>query len=144
VNLPHISSPASPFALRPLHSWTFSLRRECPDANPTKPASAIRSTFTRQSEFYTRPTTSPLTAAPFGIKTSRFRSRWANVVETIFEKTFIDGNADNELHGLQTMSIALGEGAMVEFTLQQPSKYPFLTHSFGDADLGAIGAFVAK
>jgi nitrite reductase (NO-forming) len=67
-----------------------------------------------------------------------------HVVGTIFEKAFIDGNPANELHGLQTMSIAPGEGAMVEFTVQARSKYPFLTHSFGDADLGAIGAFLAK
>jgi nitrite reductase (NO-forming) len=67
-----------------------------------------------------------------------------HVVGTILDKAFVDGNPDNELHGLQTISIAPGEGAMVEFTVQQPSRYPFLTHSFGDADLGAIGAFIAK
>jgi nitrite reductase (NO-forming) len=67
-----------------------------------------------------------------------------HVVGTIFERAFVDGNPDNELHGLQTMAIAPGEGAMLEFTVRQPSKYPFLTHSFGDADLGAMGAFVAK
>jgi nitrite reductase (NO-forming) len=67
-----------------------------------------------------------------------------HVVGTIFEKAFTDGNPDNELHGLQTMSIAPGDGAMAEFTVQQPSRYPFLTHSFGDADLGAMGAFVAR
>jgi nitrite reductase (NO-forming) len=67
-----------------------------------------------------------------------------HVVGTIFEKAFVDGNPANELHGLQTISIAPGEGAMVQFTVQQPSHYPFLTHSFGDADLGAMGAFLAK
>lgn len=67
-----------------------------------------------------------------------------HVVGTIFEKAFTDGNPDNELHGLQTMAIAPGEGAVVEFTVSEPSRYPFLTHSFGDADLGAMGAFVAK
>jgi nitrite reductase (NO-forming) len=67
-----------------------------------------------------------------------------HVVGTIFDKGFIDGNPANELHGLQTISIAPGEGAMVEFTVQQASRYPFLTHSFGDADLGAIGAFAAR
>ena len=67
-----------------------------------------------------------------------------HVVGTILDRAFVDGNPDNELHGLQTMSIAPGDGAMAEFTVQQPSRYPFLTHSFGDADLGAMGAFVAK
>lgn len=67
-----------------------------------------------------------------------------HVIGTIFDKAWIDGNPDNELHGLQTMAIAPGEGAMVEFTVQQTGRYPFVTHSFGDADLGAMGAFVAK
>lgn len=67
-----------------------------------------------------------------------------HVVGTIFQKAFVDGNPANELHGLQTMSVAPGEGAMVQFTVEQPSHYPFLTHSFGDADLGAMGAFVAR
>lgn len=67
-----------------------------------------------------------------------------HVVGTIFDKAFVDGNPANQLRGLQTMSIAPGEGAMVQFTVHEPSHYPFLTHSFGDADLGAMGAFVAK
>ena len=67
-----------------------------------------------------------------------------HVIGTIFDKAWVDGNPDNELHGLQTMAIAPGEGAMVEFTVQQDGRYPFVTHSFGDADLGAMGAFTAK
>lgn len=67
-----------------------------------------------------------------------------HVIGTIFDRAWIDGNPDNELHGLQTMSIAPGEGALVEFTVQQAGRYPFVTHSFGDADLGAMGAFIAK
>lgn len=67
-----------------------------------------------------------------------------HVIGTIFDKAWIDGNPDNELHGLQTMAIAPGEGAMVEFTVQQGGRYPFVTHSFGDADLGAMGAFAAQ
>lgn len=66
-----------------------------------------------------------------------------HVIGTIFDRAWVDGNPDNELHGLQTMSVAPGEGAMVEFTVQQAGRYPFVTHSFGDADLGAMGAFVA-
>lgn len=67
-----------------------------------------------------------------------------HVIGTIFDKAFVDGNPANELHGLQTMAIAPGEGALLEFTVQQAGRYPFVTHSFGDADLGAMGAFVAK
>jgi nitrite reductase (NO-forming) len=67
-----------------------------------------------------------------------------HVIGTIFDRAWTDGNPGNELHGLQTMSIAPGEGALVEFTVQQAGRYPFVTHSFGDADLGAMGAFIAK
>lgn len=67
-----------------------------------------------------------------------------HVVGTIFDRAFIDGNPHNELRGLQTISVPPGDGVMAEFTVQQPSKYPFLTHSFGDADAGAMGYFQAK
>jgi nitrite reductase (NO-forming) len=67
-----------------------------------------------------------------------------HVVGTIFDRAFIDGNPANELHGLQTMPVPPGDGAMVEFTVHQRSRYPFLTHSFGDADDGAMGFFAAS
>jgi nitrite reductase (NO-forming) len=66
-----------------------------------------------------------------------------HVIGTIFDKAYVDGNPANELHGLQTMAVAPGDGSMVEFTVQQAGRYPFVTHSFGDADLGAMGAFQA-
>lgn len=67
-----------------------------------------------------------------------------HVIGTIFDRAWVDGNPDNELHGLQTMPVAPGDAALVEFTVQQAGRYPFVTHSFGDADLGAMGAFIAK
>lgn len=67
-----------------------------------------------------------------------------HVVGTIFQTAYVGGNPANALHGLQTMAIAPGDGAMLEFTVQQAGRYPFVTHSFGDADLGAMGAFVAQ
>jgi nitrite reductase (NO-forming) len=66
-----------------------------------------------------------------------------HVIGTIFDKAYVDGNPANELHGLQTMAVAPGDGAVMEFTVQQAGRYPFVTHSFGDADLGAMGAFQA-
>jgi hypothetical protein len=62
----------------------------------------------------------------------------------IFDTVYVAGNPQNALHGLQTVAIAPGDGALAEFTVQQASKYPFVTHSFGDADLGAMGAFQAQ
>lgn len=67
-----------------------------------------------------------------------------HVIGTVLATAYIAGNPDNVLHGLQTMAIAPGDGGIVEFTVQQAGRYPFVTHSFGDADLGAMGAFVAS
>lgn len=66
-----------------------------------------------------------------------------HVIGTVMERTYTGGNPDNLLHGLQTVAIAPGDGAMTEFTVHQAGRYPFVTHSFGDADLGAMGAFKA-
>jgi nitrite reductase (NO-forming) len=67
-----------------------------------------------------------------------------HVIGTIFAKAYVGGNPANGLSGLQTLTIAPGDGAMAEFTVQQNGRYPFVTHQFGDADLGAIGAFLAQ
>jgi nitrite reductase (NO-forming) len=64
-----------------------------------------------------------------------------HVIGTIFDEAYVGGNPSNVLHGLQTIAVAPGDGAVVQFTVQQTSRYPFVTHSFGDADLGAMGAF---
>ena len=67
-----------------------------------------------------------------------------HVVGTLFQKSYVDGNPQNVSTGLQTLSIPPGGGAVAEFTVLQPGVYPFVTHAFGDADAGAMGAFAAK
>lgn len=63
-----------------------------------------------------------------------------HVIGTVFETVYVGGNPSNAFHGLQTAAIAPGDGAVAEFTVHQTGRYPFVTHSFGDADLGAMGA----
>jgi hypothetical protein len=46
--------------------------------------------------------------------------------------------------GLQTAAVPPGGGAVVDFTVQQAGMYPVVTHSFGDADAGALGLFKAS
>lgn len=65
-----------------------------------------------------------------------------HVIGTVMDTTYTGGNPANVLHGLQTVAIAPGDGAVTEFSAHQAGRYPFVTHSFGDADLGAMGAFV--
>jgi len=64
-----------------------------------------------------------------------------HVIGSIFDVAYTGGNPANVLHGLQTLAIAPGDGALAEFKVQQAGRFPFVTHSFGDADLGAMGAF---
>src|SRR5450755_4328084 len=66
-----------------------------------------------------------------------------HVVGTILSRVLVDGNPANQLVGLQTAAIPPGGGAVVEFTVQQAGTYPVVTHSFGDADAGALGLFKA-
>jgi nitrite reductase (NO-forming) len=67
-----------------------------------------------------------------------------HVVGTIFNRVLIDGNPANALVGLQTVAIPPGGGAIADFTVRQAGTYPFVTHSFGDADAGALGLFKAS
>ncbi|MDQ2993112.1 MAG: hypothetical protein M3R30_09885 [Candidatus Eremiobacteraeota bacterium] len=64
-----------------------------------------------------------------------------HVIGTIMDTVYVGGNPANVLRGLQTVAIAPGDGAVGEFTSRQAGHYPFVTHSFGDADLGAMGSF---
>jgi nitrite reductase (NO-forming) len=66
-----------------------------------------------------------------------------HVVGTLLNRVLVDGNPANQFTGMQTVSIPPGGGAVVEFTVQQAGKYPVVTHSFGDADEGALGIFNA-
>jgi nitrite reductase (NO-forming) len=67
-----------------------------------------------------------------------------HVIGTIADRAYVGGNPDNLLRGLQTIAVPPGDGAVFEFMVRQAGHYPFVTHSFGDADLGAMGAFQAS
>jgi nitrite reductase (NO-forming) len=67
-----------------------------------------------------------------------------HVVGTIFDKVYYNGNPKNVMYGMQSMSIGPGDGAVVEFTVEEPGNYPFVNHSFGHASHGAVGLFHAE
>jgi nitrite reductase (NO-forming) len=62
-----------------------------------------------------------------------------HVIGTMFDKTFADGNPANVEYGLQTYNIAPGGGAMFELNIPDAGLYPFVTHAFAYAGLGAVG-----
>jgi nitrite reductase (NO-forming) len=67
-----------------------------------------------------------------------------HVVGTIFDKVYVNGGPKNELTGLQSVTIGPGDGAVVEFTLDEPGQYPFVNHAFGHAGHGAVGVLHAS
>jgi len=70
-------------------------------------------------------------------------SKWSafHVIGTVFDTTHIEGTVG---HDSQTVNLAPSQGGWVEFTLDQPGNYPFVTHSFGDMVKGAAGMFSAS
>ncbi len=67
-----------------------------------------------------------------------------HVIGTIFDKVWLDGNPHNELQGLQAVYLGPACGAIVEFVIPEKGRYTFVDHSFADAEMGAIGQFLAE
>jgi nitrite reductase (NO-forming) len=71
-----------------------------------------------------------------------FRSDF-HVVGAVFDRVYPDGNPRNVLEKVQTQSIPAGGGAVFETVFENDASgeglYPFVTHSFADAEKGAVG-----
>jgi nitrite reductase (NO-forming) len=70
-------------------------------------------------------------------------SKWSafHVIGTVFDRAVVENTA---FHDSQTMSLAPSQGGYAEFTLDEPGKYPFVTHAFGDMAKGAAGMLQAS
>jgi len=64
-----------------------------------------------------------------------------HVIGALFSHVEMDGNPANAQGMRQTVEVAPGGGALVEFTFAEPGTYPFVTHKFSDASKGATGMF---
>lgn len=66
-----------------------------------------------------------------------------HVVGAVFDRVYPDGNPRNVLEKVQTVSIPAGGGAVFETIFEEGASgeglYPFVTHSFADAEKGAVG-----
>ena len=71
-----------------------------------------------------------------------FRSDF-HVVGAVFDRVYPDGNPRNVLEKVQTVTIPAGGGAVFETIFEKGASgeglYPFVTHSFADAEKGAVG-----
>ncbi|HVE34170.1 MAG TPA: multicopper oxidase domain-containing protein [Gemmatimonadaceae bacterium] len=66
-----------------------------------------------------------------------------HVVGAVFDRVYPDGNPKHVLEGVQTYGIPAGGGAVFEAVFAKDASgeglYPFVTHSFADAEKGAVG-----
>jgi nitrite reductase (NO-forming) len=67
-----------------------------------------------------------------------------HVVGAIFDRVCVNANPRNELFGMQSVTIGPGDGACVEFTLDEPGAYAAVNHAFGHASQGAIAILQAS
>jgi nitrite reductase (NO-forming) len=67
-----------------------------------------------------------------------------HVVGTIFDRVLVNGNPKNALVGLQSITIGPGDGAVVEFVLDEPGSYPAVNHGFNAATKGAVAVLQAE
>jgi nitrite reductase (NO-forming) len=70
-----------------------------------------------------------------------------HVIGTIFDSVYKEGHyelqPDATRGGSQALDLQPAQGGFVEFTLEKPGVYPFLTHKLADASKGALGYFQA-
>jgi nitrite reductase (NO-forming) len=69
------------------------------------------------------------------------------VVGTIFDTVIKEGVVLSRSNaggwGSQAVDLSPAQGAIVEFSPQEDGMYPFVTHAFNFAGLGAVGIFMA-
>lgn len=64
-----------------------------------------------------------------------------HVIGALFDHYEQDGNPANRQGLHQTVEVLPGGGAIVELTIPEPGRYPFVTHSMRDLEKGAMGLF---
>ncbi len=66
-----------------------------------------------------------------------------HIVGAMFSRVYPDGNPDHALEGVQTYPVPAGGGVVFEAVFDRDASgeglYPFVTHSFADAEKGAVG-----
>jgi nitrite reductase (NO-forming) len=66
-----------------------------------------------------------------------------HIVGAVFDKVYPDANPAHALEGVQTYPVPAGGGVVFEAVFDKDASgegiYPFVTHSFADAEKGAVG-----
>jgi nitrite reductase (NO-forming) len=70
-----------------------------------------------------------------------------HVIGTIFDTVYREGHyelrPDSTRGGSQALDLQPAQGGFVEFTVEEPGAYPFITHKLSDVGKGALGVFQA-
>lgn len=64
-----------------------------------------------------------------------------HVIGALIDRYEPDGNPANAQGLHQTVEVLPGGGAVVELTIPEPGRYPFVTHKMNDMEKGAFGLF---
>jgi nitrite reductase (NO-forming) len=62
-----------------------------------------------------------------------------HIIGALIDVAYVGGNPANPLRGIQTHTIAPGDGSTCDFIIPNPGKYPIVTHNFAYTELGIIG-----
>ncbi len=66
-----------------------------------------------------------------------------HLIGGIFDRTWFEGNLENEQRGLQTMMLGASNGAVLDVIVPEQGSYTFVDHSFANKEKGAAGKIVA-
>lgn len=66
-----------------------------------------------------------------------------HVVGTIFDRVFADGNPRNVTWGRQALAMPASGGGVFEMKFVGEGQFPFVTHQFNHAAMGAVGMILA-
>jgi nitrite reductase (NO-forming) len=62
-----------------------------------------------------------------------------HVVGTILDRAWVNGDMTAPEHGVQTVGVPAGGGAVFDVKIDDEGLYPFVSHSFASVDLGQVG-----
>jgi nitrite reductase (NO-forming) len=67
-----------------------------------------------------------------------------HIVGEQFDTVYLGAPPGNAIHGVQTFNVAAGGGMIFELVANVPGEFPFVNHSFGHGQKGAIGLLMVE
>jgi nitrite reductase (NO-forming) len=67
-----------------------------------------------------------------------------HIVGEQFETVYLGAPPGSAIHGVQTFSVPAGGGMVFELVCDVPGEFPFVNHSFGHGEKGAVGILAVE